>query len=187
MPGEECRGLAQHRPSLVVLHCWRWWDIWPNVALPPSDTRWQARHHRRRPSFHWGTKTRGTKTLGQPVPRKNTRWQARHHQHRPSFPWGMKPLGTQKPWGNKALRTKPRVNKAPRTNGKGELLLGDETLGTKEELPLGDETLGTTTTTTPNLQGWGQKTTTAQTTTKQQRWRPNTKVEANESGFSSGM
>ena len=103
MPGEECRGLAQHRPpSSVVLHCRRQSDVWPNVSLPPSDTRWRARH-RRRPRFPWGTKPRGTTKR---------------------FPWGTKPPGRKEylhPLASAATLTPP------------QLPLGDETPGTTKK------------------------------------------------------
>ena len=115
-PPPPCReksvdALAQHRTSSVVLYRRRQLDLWPNVALPPSDTRWRAWHHRSRPSFPLGTKPRGTMKSfpwgTKPWGRKKTftRWRARQHRRRPSFPWGTKPQGTTKsfPWG-----TKPR-------------------------------------------------------------------------------
>ena len=102
--------------------------------------------------------------------------------------------------------TTPNLQRCGRNN-KEELLLGDETLGTEEGLPLGDKTPGTTTTTTPNLRGCSRTPTTKTTrimehskdhghrgswtqqepSTKRQRGRTTTKVEANEAGFSAGM
>ena len=100
MPGEECRGLAQHRPpSSVVLHCRRRSNVWPNVSLLTFDTQWQARH-RRRLSFPWGTKPQGTTK---------------------SFPWETKPRGRKErkeelhPMASAASLTPP------------QLPLGDET------------------------------------------------------------
>ena len=104
MPEEECRGLAQHRPpSAVVLHCRQQSDVWPNVLLPPFDTRWRARH-RRRPSFPWETKLQGTTK---------------------SFPWGTKPQGRKErkeephPLASAASLTPPQFplgGKTPRQN-----------------------------------------------------------------------
>ena len=94
--------MAQHwPPSSVVLHCWKQSDVWPNVSLPPSDTRWQARRHQRRPSFPWGKKPQGTTK---------------------SFPWGTKPRGLQEelhPLASAASLTPPHLplgDETPRNN-----------------------------------------------------------------------
>ena len=113
MPVEECRCLVQHRPSSVVLLCRRRLDVWPNVSLPPFNTRLQARRHQCRPSFLWGKKNRG-KTK--------------------SFPWGKKHWGIQEelhPLASTASSTPP------------QLPLGGETLRNDEEIPLGYKISGT--------------------------------------------
>ena len=64
---------------------------------PRNNTRWRAQHHRRLPSFPWGTKPRGTQKLwGNHIQGKKKRWRVRHHQRLPSFTWGTKPRGTMK-------------------------------------------------------------------------------------------
>ena len=123
MPGEECRGLAQHRPpSSVVLHCRRRSDVCPNVSLPLSDTCWRARH-RRRPRFPWGTKHRGTTK---------------------SFPWGTKTRGLKEelhPLASAASSTPPQIPLGGETPRKNPLASAESS--TPPQLPLGDETPGT--------------------------------------------
>ena len=65
MPGEECRGLGAALAFIVRTVSSSAIDVWPNVASSsPSNTRWRARHRRRRLSFSWGTKTWGKQDLG---------------------------------------------------------------------------------------------------------------------------
>ena len=138
MPGEECIGLAQHRPSFVVLICRRRLDVLPNVLLPISDNGWRAQRHQRRPRFPWGKKPRGTTK---------------------SFSWGTKIWGLQEelhPLASTASSTVPQFPlgyETPRNNE--EIPLGDKNKGSKEDLhplasaatstppqlPLGDKSL----------------------------------------------
>ena len=156
MPGEECRGIGAHRPSLVIPYCWRRLTYFQTpIYCRPSPAREHGIIDAAPTSLGEQNPKEPKNNSGKPAPNKNTCWRARHHRRRPRFPWRMKHRRTQKAQGNKAPRTKLWGNKSPMTNYKEELLLFDETLGTKEELPLGDKTPGTITTTTTNLQGCG--------------------------------
>ena len=63
--GEECRGLGTASAFVGYTVFFVAIDVWPTVASSlPSNTRWRARHHWRRPRFPWGTKPQGTKIIG---------------------------------------------------------------------------------------------------------------------------